>query len=448
MAKHRHVDYLLIGGGLASLRAIEGIRRVDRRGKILLAGEETWPPYHRPPLSKGIITGEVSPKEILGERRRFYWKNRVRVWRGSCVTGLDLSSEKPVSTFSDGTRVSFDRALYATGGRARRLDLAGEEEAGVTVLRTLDDAIGVRTAVARGNGAVAIVGAGFIGAELAASLVQAGATVDLIEARDEVWPQTAPAALRRYIRTWLGNRGVGVYTGNTIQRLDSSARNRPGAVPASGGVAPHSVLLSTGARVEADLVCVAAGILPNTEVAEEAGLTVDNGVVCDATLRTSDSRIYAAGDVASIPDPLSGRHRRVEHYNVAEYSGLLAGENMARDRTASVKSTSIPSDYDFLATLWSDIGSLHVESAGDDSDAQWSVERGTLEPSGNPGPWMAFGMSGNRIVAYYALNAARADISAAQLLIRNKVDVSTASDALRDTTVPLSATAGDLLKNR
>ena len=448
MAKTRHVDYLLIGGGIASLRAIEGIRSVDRRGKILLVGDEVWPPYNRPPLSKGIITGEVSAKETLAERRRFYWRNRVRVRRGTRVTALDLSPEMPVATLSDGTEVTFGRALYATGGRARWLDFADQAQTGVRVLRTLDDAIAVRANVARGGGRVAIVGAGFIGAELAASLAQVGSTVDLIEAREEVWPETAPGPLRRYIRAWLGNRGVGVYTGSSVQRLDSSARNRPGAVPVSGGTSAHSVLLSTGARVDADLVCVAAGIVPNTEIAEKAGIAVDDGIVCDRTLRSSDERVYTAGDVARIPDSVSGRSRRVEHYNSAEYSGLLAGENMARDRTASVKSTAIPSEYDFLATLWSDIGSLHVESAGDDANADWSIERGTLEPSGNPGPWIAFGMSDNTIVAYYALNAARADISAAQLLIRNRVDVSTVLEAVRDTAVPLSATAGGLLKNR
>lgn len=448
MTKTRHVNYLLIGGGIASLRAIEGIRRVDRRGRILLVGDEAWPPYDRPPLSKGIVTGAVSAKEILAERRRFYWKNRVRVRRDNSVTALDLSAEKPVATLADGTRITFDRALYATGGRARRLEFAEETEAGVRVLRTLDDAIGVRAEVVRSGGAAAIVGAGFIGAELAASLVQAGVAVDLVEARDEVWPETAPAALRRYIRTWLGNRGVQIHTGSMVRRLDSSARSGPGAVPASGGSAPHSVLLSTGARLEADLVCVAAGIDPNTGIAQHAGIAVDDGIVCDSTLRSSDPRVFAAGDVANIPDPLSGRRRRVEHYNIAEYSGLLAGENMARDRTASVRSTAILSEYDYLSTFWSDIGSLHVESAGDDMDATWSIERGSLEPSGNPGPWLAFGMSGNRVVAYYAMNAARADISAAQLLIRNKVDVSTISDALRDTTVPLSATVGELLKNR
>ncbi|MFP4643639.1 MAG: NAD(P)/FAD-dependent oxidoreductase [Spirochaetales bacterium] len=448
MGRTRHVDYLLIGGGIASLRAVEGIRSVDRSGKILLVGDEAWPPYDRPPLSKGIITGEVSAKETLAERRRFYWRHRVRVRRGTRVTELDLSQNTPVATLAEGTKVTFGRALYATGGRARWLDFADEAQSGVRVLRTLDDAIGVRADVVRGGGRVAIVGAGFIGAELAASLVQVGLTVDLIEARGEVWAETAPRRLREYVRAWLENRGVGVYTGSKVRRLDPSARITRGAVPVTGGTAAHSLLLSTGARVEADLVCIAAGIVPNTEIAERAGIAVDDGIVCDKTLRSSDERVYAAGDVARIPDSVSGRSRRVEHYDSAEYSGLLAGENMARDRTASVKDMVIRSEYDFLATLWSDIGSLHVESAGDDANADWSIERGTLEPSGNPGPWLTFGISDDRIVAYYALNAARADISAAQLLVRNRVHVSTVPDALRDTAVPLSATAGELLKNR
>ncbi|MFO8065394.1 MAG: NAD(P)/FAD-dependent oxidoreductase [Spirochaetota bacterium] len=431
MARTRKTDYLLIGGGVAAARAIETIRREDRRGRILLVGAERQLPYDRPPLSKEIITGTVQPREIVTERRRYYRTHRARLLRGRRVTGLELSEESEregTAELDDGSRVVFSRALLATGGRPRRLGVPGEDT-GVHYLRNVDDALEIAQAVSgRDNTRAVVVGGGLIGLELAASLRLRGTGVTLIEAQDRLWPPTAPRPLRDYLLRRMEEIGVTVHLGESVERIE-------------GGRSGHVVHATRAGRLECEVVCAAVGIEPNDELARAAGVEVEDGVLVDGHFRTSDSRVYAAGDLVRFRDPYSGVWRRVEHYNNAEYGGLLAGQNMAGG----------DAPFEFLSNFWSDIGELHIEMAGNDTEWEELVTRGALDrPSegaetGVP-QWIGIGMNGSRIACYFAVNAPPADLSALQLLIRNRVDVSGDAERLSDPGEPLAEIARDALE--
>ncbi len=400
MARTIRTKYLLIGGGTAAARAIASIRELDRKGTIVLVTDERRLPYDRPPLSKGIITGDVHAREIGSNRRFFYLKHRVRVMRRRSVTELRLDSSKPEALLSDGGRVRFERALIATGGRPRRLRIPGADLFGVHTLRTVADAQAIAAESGDRRRAV-VIGGGFIGLELAASLVRVGTQVTLVESRERLWPATTPPALSKYLRSYIESLGVTVHTGTTLESIVGEERVRAARIASANG--------ASDGEVACNFVCLAVGIEPNSSLAEQAGLETDDGILVDEMLRTSDRRVFAAGDVCRFLDPFSGRRRRVEHHGHAEYSGLLAGANMAGAERS----------YDFLPNLWSDIGDLTIEVAGDEERYDSLVERGRMPESGESPDWIAIGIRDERPLCYFALGATRADLSAAQLLIRN-----------------------------
>ncbi len=439
MARSRQTKYLLIGGGVAAARAVGSIRDLDRNGAIVLVTDEPRMPYDRPPLSKGIITGDVRAREISSNRRFFYLKHRVRILRRTSVTALQLEGAEPEATLSDGGRVRFERALIATGGRPRRLRVPGAELSGIHTLRTVADAQSIAAESGDGKAAV-IVGGGFIGLELAASLSQVGTRVTLVEPRDHLWPPSTPPALSEYLRSYLESLGVTVHTGIAVEAFVGEERVRAVRTEAVAREQHAPAARAAGGEIACDFVCVAVGIEPNSSLAESAGLETDDGILVDEKVCTSDPRIFAAGDVCRFRDPFSGAARRVEHHENAEYGGLLAGANMAEaDRR-----------YDFLPTLWSDIGALTIDVAGDETRYDSLVERGRLpdiaEPSGRAptaatayqtrthqerakkasdgnsaqSGWIAIGFKDGQPLCYFALGARRADLSAAQLLIRNR----------------------------
>ncbi len=480
MARSKHVSYLLIGGGPASARAVQAIRRRDRRGRIVIVGEERWWPYDRPPLSKGMILGSPQPHEIRSERRRYHWKHRAVVKRGVRVERLALGSSPPRAYLSDGSSTTFDKALLATGGVPRRLGLPGEELGGVHVLRTADDAVAVASAARSAQRAV-IVGAGFIGLELAAFLRQAGCEVTIVEAKSEAWGEFAPTELRAFLRKRVELLGVQFLFGTVaaeIERMEHTVSGRSSDADldhsderASGvraGVA--AVRASTGERIPCELVCVAVGNEPRDRVAREAGIEIGEaqaracgpgarptpqsvelqsveaqspalegtaqkdsapqggGVLVDSRMQTSDPRVFAAGDVALFRDPYSGRLRRAEHYCSAEYGGLVAGENMAGGGA----------EWEMVPYFWSDIGDLTVEVYGD--EAAWDeilTREFHDEPEDDPKITL-LGLKDGRLICSFSVNAPEQERSALQVLIRKQTALQEYRGLLCDAAVPLA----------
>lgn len=412
----KSIDYLLIGGGLACEKAAQQIREHDRRGRVLIVGEEAHLPYNRPPLSKELVRGEVKPREIRLSSRLSYLRRRVGVLRSCTVDRLQLDVNSGTryphfAELSNGKEVRFRKALIATGGRPRRLEgVPGSDLANVLVLRSIDNAQRIASHAGAGK-EVVVVGAGFIGVELAASLSQLGCTVTVVEQEERVWPSFAPEQLSSFMRSRLEEKGIAVRTGESVRAFH-------------GSTALSSVELSSGEQLHADFACLACGIAPRLDLAEQAGLDVDDGLVVDEQLRSSHHDIYGAGDIARFRDPYFDVWRRVEHYGQAEYTGLLTGANMSGEERS----------YDLLTYVWSDVFDLHVEAAGLDREYDSVIVRGSFEDR----KALLLLMRGGRLLGYVGVNASEADFGPLQLLIKRGADLSEAGETLGDPSKPLA----------
>jgi NADPH-dependent 2,4-dienoyl-CoA reductase/sulfur reductase-like enzyme len=410
------VDYLLIGGGLASAKAARQIREQDKRGRIAIAGEEPQLPYDRPPLSKEIIRGELRPQEIRISGRFSYLTKRIAVWTKRRVTGLELDANPGrryphVASFENGKKVRFRKALLATGGTPCRLrGTVGSELANVFALRSVNDATRIAAHATQGARAV-VVGGGFIGVELAASLSQRGCQVTLVEQASRLWPGFAPEALSSHLQSYLEHNGIGVRCNDSVRAFH-------------GTTALSSVEFASGSHEGADFACIACGIDPRLDLAQAAGLEVNDGLVVDEQLRSSHEDIYGAGDIIRFYDPHFDEYRRVEHYGQAEYTGLLAGKNMAGADSA----------YDLLSYVWSDVFDLHIEAAGLEHGFESIVVRGSLEDQ----KALLLLIREGRILGYVGVNAGEADFGPLQMLIKRRVDVSSHRETLADPNKPLA----------
>lgn len=310
--------YLLIGGGTATARAVEGIREVDADGPITVVTAEHHLPYDRPPLSKGILLGSDDPASATPHDAAWYREQGVQLRLGDPVASID--PEAHTATLISGERLEWERLLLATGSSVRHLDIPGADLPGVFSLRTVDDSLALLDRLKEG-GRVAIVGAGWIGLEVAAAARQHGCSVVVVE------PQPVPllGVMGERIGTWFADlhraHGVDFRFGAGVAAID-------------GKEAATGLTLTDGTRLRAATVVVGVGIRPNTMLAEAAGLTVDNGIVTDEALRASHADIWAAGDVANWQNRALGRQVRVEHWANAYDGGLAAGRSMAGERVA------------------------------------------------------------------------------------------------------------------
>ena len=400
-------QYLLIGGGLASSQAAKQLRRDDPRGSIVLVGGEPHLPYDRPPLSKEFIQGKKGRAELFYDPETFFKEARIDLILGMTVDRLDLAGK--TAALGDGRAIHFEKALIATGGRPIRLPIPGDNLSGVHYLRTIDDAESIGRDAAPGGRAL-IVGAGFIGMELAASLTQRGVQVTVVETAPRIWPRFADAALAQTVQRYCEGKGV-------------TFRTQDQATAILGRDRVTSVKMKSGQDLSCDFVCIGVGIVPNVELARDAGLAVDNGVVVDEYLRTSHPDVFAAGDVANYVDLLFGRRRRVEHWGHAEYTGQLAAQNM----------TGGAQPYDLLTYVWSDIFDLHLEFAGDESEHDQVLTRGRLEDHA----FTILYLKEHRLTAYFAINANAKEFPPLQRLIRSKKDLSGKEAQLQDLAVNL-----------
>ncbi|MGQ0812598.1 MAG: NAD(P)/FAD-dependent oxidoreductase [Nitrospiraceae bacterium] len=403
--------YLLIGGGLASSQAVKQLRQQDADAAITLVSDEPYAPYDRPPLSKEFLRGEKPKDQLFFDPDAYFHEARINLRLGTQVQRLDLPRKE--AWLSDGQAIAFDRALLATGGRPVRLMIPGANLPGVHYLRTIDDAAGIAAQATKNSRAV-VIGAGFIGLEVAASLTQRGVHVTVIEAQPHIWPRFADAALAEVVQNYCTGKGVEFRTNervNDIHRHDHAL----------------SVVLKSGVILPCNFVCIGVGIVPNVELAQQAGLTVDNGIVVNEFLQTSHSDIYAAGDVANYVDPLFNKRRRVEHWGHAEYCGRLAAQNM----------TGARNPYDLVSYVWSDIFDLHLEFAGDESEHDQILMRGQPEAMS----FTLLYLKQHALRAYFAVNANPKEFQPMQRLIRSRSNLNGKEALLRDPAAPIKTLA-------
>lgn len=402
--------YVIIGGGLAGGRAVDGIRRIDPEGSIALVAGEHHRPYQRPPLSKKYLRGEVDLGEVYLQDPERYAEQRAELILGVRALRVDPGARQVA--LDDGRTLSYERLLLATGGEARRLSLPGADLAGVFTLRTIEDSNAIREAAGRAGRAL-VLGGSFIGSEVAASLTQLGVEVTMAFPESRLLGRIAPDYLSDYLHTEYRRRGVTILPGTVAERLEGEGR-------------VQRAVMSDGSTLEVDMVVMGVGIRLNTELAREAGLEMneEGAVVVDRNLRTSDPNIYAAGDIAAWPDRTFGRTLRVEHWDVARAQGLRAGRNMAgEDRP-----------YPTLPYFFSDLFDLSFEVWGDLSTWDETVVRGDVE-GGSAGIYYFDGGTLTGVLVY----GRDAERKANQALVRARPTQDAVADKLRDETVDLAS---------
>jgi 3-phenylpropionate/trans-cinnamate dioxygenase ferredoxin reductase subunit len=347
--------YVVIGGGLAGERGAENARKVDPEGTVALVTAEPHMPYDRPPLSKGYLSGEQGRSVLNLRRDAFYAKKKLDVISGVWATRIEPAARRV--TLDDGRVLAYEKLLLATGGRAWRLPIPGNDLPGVFTLRIIEDADAIRIATQAGKRAL-VIGGSFIGSEAAAALVKLGLEVTMVFPEARLLGRVVPGALSAFVQRKYEARGVRLLTGTRPERLEGDDK-------------VERVVLDNGETLEVDLAVMGVGIRLNTELAREAGLELDEqgAVVVDETLRSSDPHIYAAGDIANWPDPTFGKRLRVEHWDVARGQGLRAGRNMAGEEKP----------YRTLPYFFSNLFDLSFEAWGDLSAWDQTVLRGALE---------------------------------------------------------------------
>jgi 3-phenylpropionate/trans-cinnamate dioxygenase ferredoxin reductase subunit len=308
----RDVEFVIIGGGVAAAKAAEGLRAAGGEGAAVVLTAESELPYERPPLSKEFLRGEAGREKTRTHDEAWYRHHDVEVLLATRASTLDPATRTVTTEVGDQLRYGRGVVL-ATGAQPNRLGLPGEDLDGVYYLRTVDDAERLRAAISRAESMV-VIGGGFIGAEVAASATQMDTRVTLLERSDTVWTRAVGPGMGRFFEAFLRDRGVHVRTRTEAERIE-------------GGDQVEAVVLPDGSRLHADVVVIGVGVHPDTDLAERAGLGIDDGILVDEQLRAADG-VWAAGDVANADHPLFGRIR-VEHWAEALNQGLLAGRNLA-----------------------------------------------------------------------------------------------------------------------
>ncbi len=330
--------YAIVGGGMAADSAVRGIREIDQSGSIALFGNELDPPYNRPPLSKALWKGDPVDSIWRGTD-----KENVTLFLGTHVVSVDPSVKE--ITVESGSSYNFEKLLIATGGKPRRLKFEGtnlKRIAGeIIYYRTFQDFEKLRAITLRASDFV-IVGGGFIGSEVAAALSMNEKNVTMIFPEDGIGAKVYPKSLSSYLLTYYKERSVNVISGDSVAGLEE--RN-----------GRYIVRSRKGGRLSVDAVVAGLGITPNIELAKDAGIAVDNGIVVDEFLRTTSPDIFAAGDVANFYNPALEKRMRVEHEDNANTMGAVAGHNMA--------GASEP--YLHIPFFYSDLFELGYEAVGE-----------------------------------------------------------------------------------
>lgn len=366
------MNVVVVGAGLAGAKAVEELRRNGYTGDITLIGAEPHRPYERPPLSKGLLLGTDETDSVFVHDAAWYAEQQVELLTGARVTGLDLLGGRVELAERE---VPYDRLLLATGARPRRLPLAERSGADVIHLRTLDDSLALKPRLSE---KLLIIGAGWIGLEVAAAAREAGGTVTVVETAALPLTGVLGVEIAALFAALHRDHGVDLRLNTSVETIEHTS-------------AGTTVRLSDGHQVRPDLILVGIGVEPATELGAAAGLATDHGIIADASLRTSAPGVYAAGDVAAHDHPTLGRIR-VEHWDTAIHHGRHAARSMLGDDSPYTRQP-------YFFTDQYDLGMEYIGHVGPDGYDEVTV-RGDLDGLAFTALWTR----GNMVVAGMQVN--------------------------------------------
>jgi len=385
-------NLLIIGAGQSAIQCISTLKKEGYSGSITLVGEEEHLPYQRPPLSKGFLEDSLNKERLYFKKLEFFTENKVQLYLGLSAEKLEIDNQKVY--LSDNSVLEFDKLVFATGSRVRLLDFPGSELKSIFYLRDLDDAEAIKKDLETSENLV-IIGAGYIGLEAAAIAAKKNKKVTIIEMADRVMNRTVDPQISEYYLNLHESYGVKFHFNTSLETINEVSNSL-------------EVVCSDGTEVKADSVLIGAGVVPNIELAEEAGINCDNGIIVNEFGQTNFKNIYACGDCTNHPNKILNKNLRLESVHNA----------MEQAKTVASSVMNNPMEYNQVPWFWSDQYDHKLQIVGLSGDHDMVTMRGNT----NDTKFMLFYTKDEELIAVDAINNPK-EFLISRKLVANKVKI-------------------------
>ncbi len=385
-------NLLIIGAGQSAIQCISTLKKEGYSGSITLVGEEEHLPYQRPPLSKGFLEDSLNKERLYFKKLEFFTENKVQLYLGLSAEKLEIDNQKVY--LSDNSVLEFDKLVFATGSRVRLLDFPGSELKSIFYLRDLDDAEAIKKDLETSENLV-IIGAGYIGLEAAAIAAKKNKKVTIIEMADRVMNRTVDPQISEYYLNLHESYGVKFHFNTSLETINEVSNSL-------------EVVCSDGTEVKADSVLIGAGVVPNIELAEEAGINCDNGIIVNEFGQTNFKNIYACGDCTNHPNKILNKNLRLESVHNA----------MEQAKTVASSMMNNPMEYNQVPWFWSDQYDHKLQIVGLSGDHDMVTMRGNT----NDAKFMLFYTKDEELIAVDAINNPK-EFLISRKLVANKVKI-------------------------
>ena len=385
-------NLLIIGAGQSAIQCISTLKKEGYSGSITLVGEEEHLPYQRPPLSKGFLEDSLNKERLYFKKLEFFTENKVQLYLGLSAEKLEIDNQKVY--LSDNSELEFDKLVFATGSRVRLLDFPGSELKSIFYLRDLDDAEAIKKDLETSENLV-IIGAGYIGLEAAAIAAKKNKIVTIIEMADRVMNRTVDPQISEYYLNLHKSYGVKFHFNTSLETINKVSDSL-------------EVVCSDGTEVKADSVLIGAGVVPNIELAEEAGINCDNGIIVNEFGQTNFKNIYACGDCTNHPNKILNKNLRLESVHNA----------MEQAKTVASSVMNNPMEYNQVPWFWSDQYDHKLQIVGLSGDHDMVTMRGNT----NDAKFMLFYTKDEELIAVDAINNPK-EFLISRKLVANKVKI-------------------------
>ena len=383
-------NLVIIGAGQSAVQCITTLQKEGYSGSITLVGDEEHLPYQRPPLSKGFLEDTINKERLYFKKLEFFIENKIQLKLGTYVEGVNIQDQN--IALADGVKLDFDKLVFATGSRVRKLDFPGNNLDSIHYLRGLDDAESMKSDMENSKNIV-IIGAGYIGLEVAAIASKRNVSVSVIEMADRVMNRTVDPQISEYYKNLHESHGVDFQFNNSLKEIVGSKK-------------VEKVICSDGAEIKADMVIIGAGILPNVEIAEEAGINCENGIIVDEFAKTNLDIVFACGDCTNHPNKLLNRNLRLESVHNA----------MEQAKTAAYSILGNPVEYNQIPWFWSDQYDHKLQIVGLSGEHDAVTIRGNIKES----KFMLFYTKEDKLIAVDSVNNPK-EFLICRKLVANKV---------------------------